>query len=87
MLSGDPGSGKTWVALAIAAALSQGRIPATPAAKATREPCTILYASTHNGGADLIRPRFASLNGDPARLACQTRYSPKHLRRAGKIKI
>jgi AAA domain len=68
MLSGDPGSGKTYVALAIAAALSQGRVPATPTTKATREPCTILYASTHNGGPDLIRPRFASLNGDPARL-------------------
>jgi AAA domain len=68
MLSGDPGSGKTWVALAIAAALSQGRVPATPGTKATREPCTILYASTHNGGPELIRPRFASLHGDPARL-------------------
>jgi putative DNA primase/helicase len=68
MLSGDPGSGKTWVALAIAAALSQGRVPATPDAKATHEPCTILYATTHNGGPELVRPRFASLNGDPARM-------------------
>ena len=30
MLSGHPGSGKTWVALAIAAALSRGRVPSAP---------------------------------------------------------
>jgi hypothetical protein len=41
MLSGDPGSGKTWVALAIAAALSQGRVPAALETNDTREPCTI----------------------------------------------
>ena len=65
MLSGDPGSGKTWVALAIAAALSRGRVPST---NHTLQPCTVLYASAANGAADLIRPRFAQLDGDPARL-------------------
>jgi AAA domain len=65
MLSGDPGSGKTWIALAIAAALSRGRVPAT---NQTFAPSTILYASTANAAAELIRPRFASLEGDPARL-------------------
>ena len=65
MLSGDPGSGKTWVALAIAAALSRGRVPST---NHTLHPCTVLYASAANGAAELIRPRFAQLDGDPARL-------------------
>jgi hypothetical protein len=65
MLSGDPGSGKTWVALAIAAALSRGRVPST---NHTLQPCTVLYASAANGAAELIRPRFAQLDGDPARL-------------------
>ena len=65
MLSGDPGSGKTWVALAIAAALSRGRVPST---NHTLPPCTVLYASAANGAAELIRPRFAQLDGDPARL-------------------
>ena len=65
MLSGDPGSGKTWVALAIAAALSRGRVPSS---NHTLQPCTVLYASAANGAAELIRPRFAQLDGDPARL-------------------
>jgi hypothetical protein len=38
MLSGDPGAGKTWVALAIAAALSRGRAPFSSEAL---EPCTV----------------------------------------------
>ena len=68
VLSGDPGSGKTWVALAIAAALSRGREPAAPSGSSCTSPCTCLYASTGNGAAELLRPRFASLEGDPARL-------------------
>ncbi len=48
MLSGDPGSGKTWVALAIAAALSRGRVPST---NHTLQPCTVLYAPAANGAA------------------------------------
>jgi putative DNA primase/helicase len=70
MLSGDPGSGKTWIALAIAAALSRGRVPSNPApfTAGAREPYNILYASAGNQAAELIRPRFANLDGDPARL-------------------
>jgi putative DNA primase/helicase len=68
VLSGDPGSGKTWVALAIAAALSRGREPAAPSGSSGTNPCTCLYASTGNGAAELLRPRFAALEGDPARL-------------------
>ena len=68
ILSGDPGSGKTWVALALAAALSQGREPAALSSSDLADPCTVLYASTINGAAELIHPRFANLDGDPARL-------------------
>jgi putative DNA primase/helicase len=70
MLSGDPGSGKTWVALAIAAALSRGRVPSNPVPLTpdTREPDNILYASAGNEAAELVRPRFAKLDGDPGRL-------------------
>jgi len=65
MISGEPGSGKTWVALAIAAALSRGRAPFTGE---KLKPCTVLYASMEHGNSEIIHPRFAKLNGDAARL-------------------
>jgi Mrp family chromosome partitioning ATPase len=45
MLSGKPGSGKTWVALAIAAALTRGR---DPFSGETLKPVTVLYASAEH---------------------------------------
>ena len=45
MLSGEPGSGKTWVALAIAAALTPGRDPFTGE---KLKPATALYASAEH---------------------------------------
>ena len=65
LLSGDPGAGKTWVALAIAAALSRGRAPFSGEAL---EPATVLYASTLNTFSEVICPRFATLDGDATRL-------------------
>ena len=65
MLSADIGTGKTWIALAIAAALSRGRVPFSGEAL---EPCTVLYASTGTAASEVIRPRFAKLDGDPSRL-------------------
>ena len=54
--------------LAIAAALSRGREPADLSGSGRADPCTVLYASTANAAAELVRPRFASLHGDPAHL-------------------
>ena len=65
MLSGVPGSGKTWIALAIAAALTRGRDPFTGE---KLKPATVLYASAEHAAAQVIQPRFAGLHGDPARL-------------------
>jgi AAA domain len=65
MISGEPGSGKTWVALAIAAALSRGRAPFTGE---KLKPCTTLYASMEHDSSQVIHPRFAKLSGDAARL-------------------
>ncbi len=65
MLSGKPGSGKTWVALAIAAALTRGRDPFTGE---ELKPATVLYASADHPAAQVIQPRFAGLHGNPARL-------------------
>jgi len=65
MLSADVGAGKTWIALAIAAALSRGRAPFSGE---PLQPCTILYATTETAASEVIRPRFAQLDGDPSRL-------------------
>ncbi len=64
MLSGDPGAGKTYLALAIAAALSAGQRPCTA------EPCApmdVLYLSVENSPEHVLRPRFDALRGDPSR--------------------
>jgi hypothetical protein len=70
VLSGEPGSGKTWVALAIAAALSKGDEPGETASNSSpaQAPCSTLYLSPHRSGSELIRSRFLRLSGDPARL-------------------
>ena len=65
LLSGDPGGGKTYLSLAIAADLSNGRIPGTLEACA---PVNTLYLSQENSAAHVIRPRFDLLGGDGRRL-------------------
>jgi hypothetical protein len=64
MLSGDPGAGKTFIALATAATFTNGYTPSgTPC-----EPIHALYLSVENAPAEVVRPRFDSLGGDPGRL-------------------
>jgi AAA domain/DnaB-like helicase N terminal domain len=65
LLSGEPGCGKTFLALAFAAALTVGRIPYIG------EPChphDVVYLSIENSPEYVVRPRFDSLEGDPNRL-------------------
>ena len=64
MLSGDPGAGKSFVALSIAADLSRGKLRDGR----TVEPATTLYLTIENPTAEVMRPRFDSLGGDPNRL-------------------
>jgi hypothetical protein len=69
MLSGDPGVGKTYVALALAAALTAGRIPGTngPEGAGVVPPTNVLYLSMENSPERILRPRFDLLHGDPER--------------------
>jgi hypothetical protein len=64
MLSGDPDSGKTFISLAIAAELSNGRVPVSGEQCA---PISTLYLSRENAPEYVIRPRFDALGGDVKR--------------------
>jgi AAA domain/DnaB-like helicase N terminal domain len=66
MLSGDPGSGKTFVLLAIAAAVTRGWLPGKTAEPGSC-PIDVLYMSIENSAEYVVRPRFDSLGGDPNR--------------------
>jgi DNA repair protein RadA/Sms len=61
MLSGDPSVGKSFIALSVAAELSRGRL----LDGRRGEPLTTLYLSNENPTAEVIRPRFDALGGDP----------------------
>jgi hypothetical protein len=64
MLSGDPGAGKTYIVLAIAAAVTTGRVPCTGE---HRELADVLYLSVENSPEHVVRPRFDSLGGNAGR--------------------
>ena len=64
MLSGDPGAGKTYLALAFAAALTVGKIPYTGDPVA---PLNVVYLSTENSPEFVLRARFDALEGDANR--------------------
>jgi hypothetical protein len=73
LLEGDPESGKTYVALALSAAVTTGRgldfeIPVLGKSQLVGEPANVVYFSAEDGIGDTIKPRFASLGGDERRL-------------------
>ena len=65
LLEGDPGVGKSWLALAIATAVSLGR--GLPGQEAT-EPANVLLASAEDGLGDTIRPRLDGMNADVSKI-------------------
>ena len=74
LLEGDPGIGKTWLALQLAASISKGNpfpgfdgIPA-----GDREPGGVLYLSAEDGLADTLRPRLDAAGADPSRIHALT---------------
>ncbi len=64
MISGDPAAGKSFIALAVAADLSRGRLRDGRIV----DPASTLYLTCENPAAECVRPRFDSLGGDPALL-------------------
>jgi len=70
LLGGDPEQGKTWVALAIAAAHSQGYWPFTVEGKPSlKKAGQTLYFASEDGIADTLVPRLHTLGANLARIA------------------
>ncbi len=71
LLEGDPAAGKTFIALAIAAAVSTGGpFPNSETGRAIgrREPGSVIYLSAEDGPADTLRPRLDMVGADPKRI-------------------
>lgn len=69
LLGGDPGLGKTWIALAIAAAYSRGQWPfLDPSQPSEREPGQTLYCASEDGTADTLVPRLRTMGADLDRI-------------------
>lgn len=64
LLSGEPGVGKTYLALSFAAALTVGKIPFSGEPIA---PMNVVYLSIENSPKFVVRPRFDALRGDADR--------------------
>jgi hypothetical protein len=62
-IEGDPGLGKSWLAFAIAAALSKGAN--LPGELSPREPRRVLLLTAEDGLGDTLRPRLDRLGADP----------------------
>jgi RecA-family ATPase len=65
-LDGDPGVGKTWIALAVAAAATRGR--PLPGSEEEREPRDAIYMSLEDSVNDTLRPRLEVLGADLDRI-------------------
>ena len=71
LLEGDPGQGKSWIALGIAAALSVGY--GLPGQDKTTLPNRVLVMTAEDGLDDTIRPRLDSMGADVTRIyACES---------------
>lgn len=70
LLEGDPGAGKTFLALQLAACISIGApLPGRDGKLIdNRSPAAVLYMSAEDGLADTLRPRLDSMGADPGKV-------------------
>jgi RecA-family ATPase len=68
LLEGDPGAGKTWLALTIASLVSRGDPFPGDAPDTLRAPANVLYLSAEDGLADMLRKRLDAANADVKRV-------------------
>lgn len=62
VVEGDPGSGKSWMVMAVASAVTAGT--ALPGDTA-RRPSAVLYLAAEDDPADVIRPRIDAMGANP----------------------
>ena len=74
ILEGDPGVGKTWLALQLAAIVSRGGPFPGPdgVPQERREPANVVYLSAEDGLADTLRPRLDKAGADVSRVFALT---------------
>jgi DNA repair protein RadA/Sms len=77
LISGDPGSAKTYFCLDLASRLSRG-LP-WPDGSAGIGPAKTLYLTVEDDMHDTVRPRTDSLGGDPSMIAVYNSKQPLHL--------
>lgn len=70
IVEGNPGDGKTWAMLAIAATVSSGG--QLPGSATGCEPGNVLYLTFEDGLADTLRPRLDDLGADVSRIHALT---------------
>lgn len=70
LLDGDPGVGKSWLSLAIAAAVTRGT--PLPGQESANEPANVLLLTAEDGLGDTIRPRLEDMGADLSRVKVLT---------------
>jgi RecA-family ATPase len=65
-IEGDPGVGKSWFTMALAAQISRGE--QLPGVKRAVEPASVLLLTAEDGPADTIRPRLDAVGADVSRV-------------------
>jgi len=69
ILEGDPKTGKTWLALAITAAITRGwPLPGETAETVARQPANVLYMTGEDSLAMTLRPRLEKAGADLSRV-------------------
>ena len=76
LLEGDPGLGKTFISLTLAAAITRGwpLLSQTGAPGDDLEPADVLYMSAEDGLADTLRPRLDAADADVSRVHALTGF-------------
>lgn len=68
ILGGDPGTGKSFISVALVAALTKGE-PLPGEEETTREPMNVLLMNVEDDPADIIKPRLRNMQADMTKVA------------------